>query len=235
MSYSLKPHVFATNANGYAVFLDVKRDEYFCLPPEEAIHINNIIINSPTCYDLNNPSTNHVNIEKTLKKLVEFKLIDKSHDRKIATNKQSFYAAINDISDAQIDGPPQLSANDFYLFFSSYVSALINLKLRNFYSMFRRLDENKWCNFIALDDEGLLTHTVHKFRSIRPFFYTAYDHCFFDCAVLMIFLRKSGFRPKWYFGVQMNPFQAHCWVQVSNTIVSDYLDRTVRFAPILAI
>jgi len=73
------------------------------------------------------------------------------------------------------------------------------------------------------------------FRQIRIFFYSSNEHCYFDCAVLTRFLRYCGFDAAWIFGVSTDPFEAHCWVQVGEIVVSDWQVAIDSFTPILII
>lgn len=58
--------------------------------------------------------------------------------------------------------------------------------------------------------------------------------CLFDSLALKLFLAKYGVYPDWIFGVRLNPFAAHCWLQHGNTLVNESLDSVRQFTPIMA-
>ena len=59
--------------------------------------------------------------------------------------------------------------------------------------------------------------------------------CLFDSFALKLFLAKYRVFPDWIFGVRLNPFAAHCWLQHGDTLVNDSLDAVRRFTPIMAV
>lgn len=67
------------------------------------------------------------------------------------------------------------------------------------------------------------------------FYYPADIICFRDSYALMTALLRLGIRADWVFAVQPDPFAAHCWVQIGDTAINDYLERTNTFRPIMVI
>ncbi|MGH9587636.1 MAG: lasso peptide biosynthesis B2 protein, partial [Acidobacteriaceae bacterium] len=59
--------------------------------------------------------------------------------------------------------------------------------------------------------------------------------CLFDALALKLFLAKYGVFPDWIFGVRINPFAAHCWLQDGRTVLNDSLDSVRRFTPIMTV
>ena len=59
--------------------------------------------------------------------------------------------------------------------------------------------------------------------------------CLYRSFMLLNVLRARGFGARWVFGVHTWPFQAHCWLQVGDTVLDDTADRVAAFEPILAI
>jgi transglutaminase superfamily protein len=64
---------------------------------------------------------------------------------------------------------------------------------------------------------------------------TGPKQCLFDSLALKRFLAKYDLFPEWIFGVRLNPFAAHCWLQHSNTLLNDSLDSVRCFTPIMAV
>lgn len=59
--------------------------------------------------------------------------------------------------------------------------------------------------------------------------------CLYRSFMLLRFLRMAGHDARWVFGVQTWPFQAHCWLQVGDTVLDDAADRVAPFTPIFAV
>ncbi len=79
-----------------------------------------------------------------------------------------------------------------------------------------------------------LADQVTAFRQILPWA-PFQGVCLYRSFYLLAFLRRRGFEATWVFGVQAWPFEAHCWLQVGDTVLDDSLDRVRPFTPILAI
>ncbi|MDP9009053.1 MAG: lasso peptide biosynthesis B2 protein [Pseudomonadota bacterium] len=75
---------------------------------------------------------------------------------------------------------------------------------------------------------------VSIFGKLRPFWNRKYL-CLFDSLALLNFLARYDFFPTWVFGVQSEPFAAHCWVQQNEVLLNDTVDRVSLYTPIMAI
>ena len=81
---------------------------------------------------------------------------------------------------------------------------------------------------------SLLARGVGEFNHWRPFFPRDYL-CLFDSLALFDLLIRRGVRVDWVYGVQAEPFEAHCWLQTGDLLVNDTLERTAPFMPILVV
>lgn len=61
------------------------------------------------------------------------------------------------------------------------------------------------------------------------------DRCLPRSVALVRRCVRAGFDPRLIFGVRVNPFAAHCWVQYDDTIVGDSLDVVGIYTPICAL
>jgi hypothetical protein len=84
-------------------------------------------------------------------------------------------------------------------------------------------------------DTARLTHLVRVFRYLRPFFFKAQDGCLFSSLVLLQFLRLHRIQPAWVFGVKTMPFEAHCWIEHSGTLLSGRHEHLSGFVPIMTV
>lgn len=74
-----------------------------------------------------------------------------------------------------------------------------------------------------------------KYCALTPYFIRSRDACRLHSAALVRFLSLYGERSDWIFGVRLNPFGAHCWVQSGETVLNDALDRVREHRAILAV
>ncbi|HEY4547904.1 MAG TPA: lasso peptide biosynthesis B2 protein [Pedomonas sp.] len=139
-----------------------------------------------------------------------------------------------DLTDILYYRTDHLGPKIIYDFITCLLRALFYAKLLGFSSTLSRLTKHQKNTTVCTDEERL-SELVYNFRRIRPYFYTASDHCYFDCIVIILFLRKYGFDPRWIFSVKTDPFEAHCWVQVGEVMATDTLGATVPFVPILVV
>ena len=59
--------------------------------------------------------------------------------------------------------------------------------------------------------------------------------CLLDSFALLGFLAGRGHFPQLVFGVRLNPFAAHCWVQQDDVVLNDAVERASTYTPILVV
>lgn len=64
---------------------------------------------------------------------------------------------------------------------------------------------------------------------------TPLDHCLPRSVWAAHCLLDRGILPDLIFGVRLNPFSAHCWVQCGETVMNDRLDDVRNYTPILVL
>lgn len=84
---------------------------------------------------------------------------------------------------------------------------------------------------VRIDD---LRRQVLIFRRLRPLYPRPYL-CLFDALALVEFLARRGHFPTWVFGVQLEPFGAHCWVQIDDRVLNEETEYAREFTPIMAV
>jgi hypothetical protein len=77
-----------------------------------------------------------------------------------------------------------------------------------------------------------LADLVHVFLLLRPLYPRPYL-CLFDSLGLLHFLAQFRHFPRWIFGVKLEPFAAHCWVQSGDTVLNDTVEVVRQYTPIL--
>lgn len=59
--------------------------------------------------------------------------------------------------------------------------------------------------------------------------------CLYRAFLLKRVLRWRGVGARWVFGVRTWPFQAHCWLQIGDTVLDDAAERLNGFFPIMEV
>lgn len=75
---------------------------------------------------------------------------------------------------------------------------------------------------------------VAIFDALRPTFPVNYK-CLFDSLALIEFLARYRLFPTWAYGVEIEPFNAHCWVQEGDILFNDIAEEVRRYTPIMAV
>jgi hypothetical protein len=95
----------------------------------------------------------------------------------------------------------------------------------------KKVTQGGACAVFDMARAGRLCGIYSRLRVIA----TGPTQCLFDALALRLFLSKYELFPDWIFGVRLNPFAAHCWLQHGDTLVNDSLDSVRRFTPIMAV
>lgn len=80
-------------------------------------------------------------------------------------------------------------------------------------------------------DIGGLARDFDAGRRLAPFA----PRCLPDALAFTRYARRQGHDVRLVFGVKCHPFEAHCWVQMGSVVLTDPLERILRFQPILAL
>lgn len=110
------------------------------------------------------------------------------------------------------------------------------LRKKPFVDTVERIKRRKYtkCSDAIRFNPTTTARLVERFNAFRPFFSRDYL-CLFDSLALIEFLAKHNVFPTWIFGVQANPFAAHCWVQQEDIVLNASLEEVGLYTPIMAI
>jgi hypothetical protein len=84
---------------------------------------------------------------------------------------------------------------------------------------------------LDIDEARRLTAIFHR---LRPWFPTNHM-CLFDSLALIQFLARYDIHPTWIFGVKLEPWQAHCWIQHDSFTFNERAEDVACYTPIMAI
>lgn len=82
--------------------------------------------------------------------------------------------------------------------------------------------------------DGELVAAAERFRAARRLI-PIKPNCLLDSLTLSIFLARRGQRAHLVFGVKLDPFAAHCWLQTTDSILNDGADTVTAFTPVLVV
>lgn len=231
-TYYLAEHVHTCLSNGHIVFLDIQNDRYSALPPEISKCLGALVDNKAINFD--EFENSRPEIRAALTNLIDRGMLRADAPSTVRVRSRTVRKPRRDLSDANIEGRANVASLHTANFFYAYSRAVVDTKILSHDRVIRSLSRYN----PRKKSEGqkyTLEEIVEAFRFIRIFFYREINRCYFDCIVHMYFLRRYGFDPVWVFGVQMEPFHAHCWVQVGDVLVTNYLGETSMLRPILTV
>lgn len=131
--------------------------------------------------------------------------------------------------------PEGLSVRAWFRVCTSFVKVALLLRFAGFKRLVRRLEAQSGVAppMSELQNSAKLRAVVRAFCRIRPWLYTAHEHCLFDALVLTEFLRRYRQQASFVIGVAPTPFSAHAWVQVGDCLIDDTLEVIGKYSRIL--
>jgi len=85
----------------------------------------------------------------------------------------------------------------------------------------------------SADEEGM-TRIAACFASVRALV-PIRPRCLVDSLALFRLMLRRGLAPTLVFGVRLEPFAAHCWLQTSEMVLTGSVDDAHNFTPILVV
>jgi hypothetical protein len=79
-----------------------------------------------------------------------------------------------------------------------------------------------------------LKDLLDVFRKLRPWYPHDYA-CLFEALALAEFLAFYRIYPTWVFGVQAQPFGAHCWLEADGLLLNESLEYAGQFTAIMRV
>lgn len=235
--YHLSPHAFACIAGRYYVFLDLLRDLYFSIPREDfdelAPRIHGMALASCTAL----PTGTHLSAAATA---LAVELVAAGVIREgLPEQECSAPLASTPMSDLPPARKSFRPAGRRRLLFMSIAASMTYarwaLRSTPMYSIVEAIRERKGTPPAVETKEceraAQLTEVFLHYRPLFPWDY----RCLFDSLALIRFLSRFNLYPDWVFGVQDDPFSAHCWVQAGTQVLNDDLEHVRSYTPIMAV
>jgi hypothetical protein len=230
--YFLSAHSFVCMAGDHAVFLNLERDKYTALEPADARALAGVVRGWPQpAFPLE--SQRGLALARTL--LREGLLTADERLGKQVTDIPipRVTTTIDDVK-AQF---PRVDRRDCFSFIRAWLLTTLMLKVLPLRVLVQRVRNRKArCVASARTPD---VHELHRLMTVyfilRPNFFSAKDACLRDSLTFVEFLARYDIYPTWVFGVKMEPFAAHSWVQLECMVLNDFIPVVARFTPILAV
>ena len=248
LQYWLAPHVHLCRTERQYILLDLKRDEYVSLDIAIDAVLRDRVYGWPSAQALptrddrsvDRPSSTEASLT-SLQEMIDAGIFVTRQDR----GKYATPVTVPNPSIALVDGYADVDVNITAV---DIISLLTAITRTNILLRFRSLERvaahvhrrrKKHSNrrneaSTAFEIERARRH-VCAFRRLRPWAFTSNKHCFFDSLVLCEFLALRGVFPMWIFGVSVDPFAAHCWLQDSDIVIDDMPANVRSYTPIMAL
>ena len=238
--FYLTPNTFLCLHGDYCVFLDLRQDEYFCLPRMATSGFGDFVSGWPLLSGTGakDQSAQDADIEARLQELEAAGLLTTCCNDGKEAAPVSVQRPERSLHDEQGDasGKKPLRPGDVAGFLTACGRAAFRLRWRSIEDIVRAVERRKMKHGEKGKKAGLpiVAEITSRFDRLRPWFPRKYL-CLFDSLALIEFLARHNEFPTWVFGVQTEPFRAHCWVQQGEAVLNDRLDRVRSFTPIMAI
>ena len=230
--YFLRENVFFCIVDNHCVFLDLNKDQYFCLEPEKTALFTAIF--GENTQDISQEKIKELTDELFFQDLIT---LHPNNSDILATAPPQ--KPVKDLIGYDIGKKPKIHLGHILRFLAAATSYKIRLKHQPLDKIIFRVKRKKAHHHQKSIPPKAYSHKlkelVEVFNRLRPLLFTAQNQCLYDALVLTAFLNKYGIYPDMVFGVQMGPFSAHCWVQHNDVVLNDVVAMTLLQTPIMVV
>jgi hypothetical protein len=235
-SYMLCKHVYLCRTDDHVVLLDLKRDEYIGIDQSDSAQLSKYVRDWPRTSGIAGGNSADASESRTLvDQMLAAGIItaDKKAGKTIAivSVPPASVGVVDDYSPFQV----RVRMLDTLRFIKAVTAAKVLLNGKSLERAVRRVWARRRTRQAASSSYLHVRNQVAVFLRLRPFLSSACDACLFDSLVLSEFLACYGIFPAWVFGVKTRPFEAHCWLQDGEVILSDSPENVRRFVPIMVV
>lgn len=236
----LKKNVFICLTDDTLVFLNLRNDSYSCLEPQHTQSVTALLglPSRPAQTKTYNAQAASEDTTKIIRDLINNGLATQSSNEGKRAEFINQSSELKEMLGYEIGKTPKINAIHLFNFFRAFIIAKL---LRRFGSIehtvtrVRRRKEKKFNSKRKEVTEEKINELVEIYKVLKPLFVTVKNECVFNSLFLIEFLACYRVYPDWYFGVRLNEFYAHCWVQSNNTIYDDSIASTSLNQPIMAV
>lgn len=232
--YWLAPHVHVCVIDGSAVLLDLRQDKYIGIGREYMSALAASVMGWPMIAQSKLPSV--PSAKDLLHQMLSAGILTTNPIIGKEAQPPAICHPTRMATEPDLEYKPRGSLRDASQVLIAAALAKALVKWRPIEAVVARVQDRKRRICAGGDcDLDAARPFVDSFLYWRPLFFTSKDECLFDSLVLVELLARKHLFPIWVFGVSMNPFRAHSWVQAGDRVLNDLPERVARFTPILAV
>jgi hypothetical protein len=224
----LPPHVHCCRRGDAFVFLDLKQDEYTLIMGEAAATLADLTDNADS-------TASALRRLEPLQELIQAGLLttDPTAGRIFTATRTTL--AIQPLLDSDTTSRPKVKLSHVYNFIAACTTAAVRLRwsrIQNTVSaVAMRKAQDASQQRVDLDKARQLAAIFHGLRALFPFNYL----CLFDSLALVEFMARHDVFPDWVFGVKLEPWGAHCWIQHQEFTFNESVEEAADYTPIMVI
>lgn len=210
------PSIHWCSVSGFSVILDVDNDKYHSIPANEFEALLPYIEGIPAVTATTQVPPTLVSL---VNELIALGIVVSTGARAPQRRIRCLPHPTQLISTADALVPLKYALRYGFSFLAACIVADHLIRFRPLRRTVARIVERKRRRPSASDHDRLV-YLTRVFHSLRPLYPRPYL-CLFDSLALLEFLAHWGFLPSLVFGVTVNPFLAHCWVQDGSLVLCD--------------
>lgn len=239
-SYHLADHAFMCMADDHLVFLDLRCNKYLCLGRKHTEALMRLLegrlIEKMHSTGIPIRDCGELDASAAVQALLKQGLLVRSDECRNLRIRAPIVMPSTSIFEAIYDHAPRITAIDTWHFFTSSAIATTDLRFGSIDRAARRISRRKADHAMAdvPPDRCTIKELLQAFCRLRPYYPRRYL-CLFDSLALLHFLARYSIFPEWIYGVKLEPFAAHCWVQTGDVVVNDIIDRVRDYTPIMSV
>lgn len=214
----LQPHVSFAFVEDRPVFLDLRRDRYFVLDGVAS-----------TAFDAVCREAGHALDAETAARLVATGLF-MSAAKRVELAPVNVPSVGRELPEVSAKSTPPIDLIEIGWLVRQTRRALASQPLETLIESCRRTSQR--CSARASTDK--IATLAKQFRRARAWVPIA-PSCLQDSLALHQWLGRRRVSADLVIGVKLNPFAAHCWLQLDRMVLNDAPERVAPFSPILAV
>jgi len=235
--YFLSPSVHWCVFNDRCIVLDINSDRYLQMPTEQLHSVLPFVSRDTRCAFEFGANEMPAELCEVADELLAAHVLTTIRPRTARIQAPSLPKPTALLSVTTRDRPPKGLLRMLPHFLLSCATADYYLRHTSLRRMCTRVSQRRQIR-AQRDRTGSIEQGIaftRIFNALRPLYPRNYL-CLFDSLALVEFLALRNSFPNWVFGVTIDPFKAHCWVQDGPIVLSDTVSFSSRwFSPILVL
>jgi transglutaminase superfamily protein len=226
--------MFVARTGSTWVFLDLREDSYICLEPEYQAAMSRCLGLPPADSASDSGEADAEALEALLTEMIGAGMLTRDSGKGKAATLLDQPDDVRELLRYGVGGP-KIRIRHIAAFLKAVLSAKWRLRFGHIETTVRHVAERRAKRRLPSvpQDSESSRELVEIFRKLRPLAMGRRDQCLLNSLALIEFLAAFGIFPAWHFGVRMNEFLAHCWVQEETTVYNDDVENVCDYTPIM--